>query len=84
MITRLLIVLCSLWGGLSCSDRQRLNPLDPEEVRQVEKSEIVKREVSRVSLMPPGLLDTLNEEEVLDLMMYLSSGGKVGHTAFQK
>ena len=30
MITRLLIVLCSLWGGLSCSDRQRLNPLDPE------------------------------------------------------
>ena len=33
MITRLLIVLCSLWGGLSCSDRQRLNPLDPEAPR---------------------------------------------------
>ena len=71
-------------GGDDAILNMAVNPLDPEEVRQVEKSEIVKREVSRVSLMPPGLLNTLNEEEVLDLMMYLSSGGKVGHTAFQK
>ena len=35
-------------------------------------------------MMPPGLLNTLSEEEILDLMMYLASGGKVGHTAFQK
>lgn len=61
-----------------------VNPLQPNEIKQIKKSEIVKREVSKVSLMPPGLLNTLSEEEVLDLMMYLSSGGKVGHTAFQK
>ena len=35
-------------------------------------------------MMPPTLLNTLTEEEILDLLMYLSSEGKVGHTAFQK
>ena len=32
MIIRLLILLCSIIGALSCSDRQRLNPLDPDGV----------------------------------------------------
>lgn len=60
------------------------NPTEPEKITKVTKADIVKRTVSPVSLMPPGLLNTLTEEEVLDLMMYVSSGGKVGHTAFQK
>ena len=47
-------------------------------------ADIAERVVSKVSMMPPTLLNTLTEEEVLDLLMYLSSGGKVGHTAFQK
>ena len=54
-----------------------VNPLDPEEIKQVKKADIQKREISKISLMPPGLLNTLNEEEILDLMMYLASGGKV-------
>ena len=29
MIVRLIIILCAIVGALSCSDRQRLNPLDP-------------------------------------------------------
>lgn len=60
------------------------NPTEPEKITKVTKADIVKRTVSPVSLMPPGLLNTLTEEEVLDLMMYVSSGGKVDHTAFQK
>ena len=56
----------------------------PEEITVIKKADIAERRVSPVSLMPLGLLMTLNEEEVLDLLMYLSSGGKVGHTAFQK
>jgi len=61
-----------------------VNPLKPDEIKEVKKSDIAKREISPVSLMPPGLLNTLNEEEVLDLVMFLASGGNVGHTAFQK
>ncbi len=60
------------------------NPAMPEEITVIKKADIAERRVSPVSLMPLGLLMTLNEEEVLDLLMYLSSGGKVGHTAFQK
>jgi putative heme-binding domain-containing protein len=60
------------------------NPAQPDEITEVNKANITKREVSPVSLMPPSLLTTLNEEEILDLLMYLASGGNVGHTAFQK
>ena len=61
-----------------------VNPLNPEEIVKVIKGDIAERVVSKVSMMPPTLLNTLTEEEILDLLMYLSSGGKVGHTAFQK
>lgn len=37
---------------------------------------VEKREMSPVSLMPRGLLFTLSQEDVLDLLAYLESGGK--------
>ncbi|MFP6866819.1 MAG: NPCBM/NEW2 domain-containing protein [Roseibacillus sp.] len=46
-------------------------------------ADIAERVVSEVSMMPPTLLNTLIEEEILDLLMDLSSGGKVGHTHFR-
>jgi putative heme-binding domain-containing protein len=39
------------------------------------KNKVVKREVSPISLMPPGLAASLTKEEVLDLLAYLQSGG---------
>ena len=39
----------------------------------VNKSEIQSREVTDVSMMPPGLFDMLRDEEVLDLMAFLRS-----------
>ena len=39
------------------------------------KGNVVKREASPASLMPPGLLATLTQDEVLDLLAYLQSGG---------
>jgi hypothetical protein len=33
-------------------------------------------------MMPQGLLDTLNEDEVLDLMAYLLSRGDRNHAMF--
>jgi len=37
----------------------------------INKSDIQSREVTDVSMMPPGLFDMLRDEEVLDLMAYL-------------
>jgi hypothetical protein len=38
---------------------------------------------SKVSMMPAGLLDTLNESEVQDLLAFLLSRGDRGHAMFQ-
>ena len=51
---------------------------------RLDAADIAERVVSKVSMMPPTLLNTLTEEEILDLLIYFSSGGKVGHTAFQR
>jgi hypothetical protein len=34
--------------------------------------------------MPPGLLNTLNQDEILDLIAYLESMGDEKHPAFSK
>ncbi len=44
-------------------------------VKVLKKNEIEEMQVSKTSQMPLGLLDTLNEEELKDLMAYLLSGG---------
>lgn len=41
------------------------------QLQRVDKSEIASRSVANVSLMPPGLLDTLKREDVRDLISYL-------------
>jgi putative heme-binding domain-containing protein len=51
-----------------------LNPITGER-QNFPKGNIVKREMSPVSLMPPGLLSTLTRDEVLDLLAYLESAG---------
>ena len=45
---------------------------------------IVKKEASPVSLMPPGLIMTLTQDEILDLLAYLQSGGNDKAPAFAK
>ncbi len=48
------------------------------------KGNVVKREVSPVSMMPPALLATLTQDEVLDLIAYLQSAGNEKAPAFAK
>lgn len=50
--------------------------------KEVAKSEIDERVDSSISIMPPGLLNALNEEDILDLLAYLESGGDPGHRGF--
>ena len=52
------------------------NPLNPgERAKEVAKEDVDERAESKVSLMPLGLLNTLSEEEILDLLGYLEAGG---------
>jgi putative heme-binding domain-containing protein len=51
------------------------NMLDPGNMANVDRHKIEETKPSPVSMMPQGLLNTLNREEVLDLMAYLLSKG---------
>ena len=60
------------------------SPDDIDRVLEVKKADIVSRTNSKTSLMPTGLVDTLNDEQILDLMMYVLSGSNRDHLAFQQ
>ncbi len=51
------------------------NPYAPELTRKIPKSEVTGQHMSNVSLMPPGLINRLNADEVRDLLAYLKAGG---------
>jgi putative heme-binding domain-containing protein len=51
------------------------NLLDPSGVVEVSASKVESIERSQVSMMPRGLLDTFKQDEILDLLAYLLSGG---------
>lgn len=48
------------------------------------KGKVVKREMSTVSLMPPGLLYSCTQEDILDLLAYLESAGNAEAANFKK
>jgi putative heme-binding domain-containing protein len=52
------------------------SPLHPDKITKIPKADITKRSHSKISLMPPGLLNLLTREEVLDLLAWLQSAGK--------
>lgn len=51
------------------------NMMDPGNMTRVNRGDVKSTQPSTVSMMPSGLLDTLTEEDVKDLMAYLLSGG---------
>ena len=51
------------------------NPLYPDQVKKIPKAEVLERKRSDLSIMPPGLLNNLSKQEVLDLLAYLESAG---------
>lgn len=50
---------------------------------EIPKGDVQKREPSKISPMPEGLLNTLTQDEILDLLAYLESGGNPGAAAFK-
>ena len=46
-----------------------------EMLSMIRTNEIKSKKISNISMMPPALINTMNEEELKDLMAYLISGG---------
>jgi putative heme-binding domain-containing protein len=59
------------------------NLLRPSQLVTIENEQIGEETFLQVSTMPPGLINALNEEEVLDLLAYLLSGGDPGHAVYR-
>ena len=57
---------------------------DPNKRVGIDRKEIDLLEVSEVSAMPSGLLNPMTQDEVLDLVAYLLSGGDESHRYFSK
>lgn len=51
------------------------NPLDKKDPVKVLIDDIDNEIESKVSIMPIGLLNTMNKQEILDLLIYVESGG---------
>jgi hypothetical protein len=63
--------------------RINTDPNDPSQSESAPQAQIVSSELSKVSLMPPGLLNMLKEDEILDLLAYCLSGGDPKHAFFK-
>jgi hypothetical protein len=50
----------------------------------INKADIATKGTRKVSMMPPSLINALNQDELLDLLAYLVSGGNQADKMFQK
>ena len=60
------------------------NPFMPDEKTRVKVSDVKSRRASTISMMPPGLINSLNPEELQDLLAYVLSGGNASDAMFRK
>ncbi len=60
------------------------NPFASNNIKTVSKSTVALKKNSEVSIMMPGLINRLNEEELKDLIAYLISGGNANHAVYKQ
>jgi putative heme-binding domain-containing protein len=61
------------------------NPLEggASAVAEIPVDDIDQEFPSKISMMPEGLLNTLTKEEILDLVLFIETGGDASHPAFR-
>jgi hypothetical protein len=71
---------------LEANDQKLVLMTDPIHPNKVEflTADIASRRPSKISPMPDGLVNAFTEDEILDLIAYMESGGKRTYAAFQK
>jgi putative heme-binding domain-containing protein len=57
---------------------------EPTKLTNVKKANIESMKASTASMMPPGLINTMNAEEVKDLIAYFVSQGNSRHPVYKK
>jgi hypothetical protein len=60
------------------------DPRNPDDSTSVALSDVKARKPYPISLMPAGLLNPLNQNEILNLIAFLQSGGDPKYPAFAK
>jgi putative heme-binding domain-containing protein len=67
------------------ADKMKINTdmADPNKLVEIDRNKIESQTESKVSMMPEGLIDTLDEGEIIDLMAYLLSRGDRKHKMFK-
>ncbi|AFK02398.1 heme-binding protein [Emticicia oligotrophica DSM 17448] len=77
----------SIVGRLSNEDKDNYfvsqNPYSPDVLIKIAKKNVASTKASSVSIMLPGLINALNEEELKDLIAYLVAGGRENHPIFE-
>ena len=58
------------------------DPDNPDQLLEIPREDIEEQMLSEISIMPTGLLNTLQKEEILDLLAYVEAGGQEDHPAF--
>jgi putative heme-binding domain-containing protein len=58
------------------------NPFAPADQTVLNSGDVLRKDVRKVSMMPPGLVNSLNSDELRDLVAYLLSGGNPKDKAF--
>lgn len=59
------------------------NPFAPDQLRKIAKKDVASRKNSTVSIMLPGLINSLNADELRDLVAYLKSGGNQNNEVYK-
>lgn len=60
------------------------NPFAPDVIREIPKRDVADKKYSYISIMYPGLINRLNEEELKDLIAYLMAGGDENNEIYKK
>ncbi len=78
----------SILGRLITQDKVNYtiaqNPFAPQVTREILKKNVVRTQLSDVSPMLPDLINSLNANELKDLLAYLKSGGNKDEPVFNK
>jgi putative heme-binding domain-containing protein len=58
--------------------------LEPLKLKSVKKAEVASKKSSKISMMPPGLVNTMNADELKDLVAYFVSAGNSKHPVYKR
>ena len=58
--------------------------IEPEKIRRVKLADVKSREYSKISMMPPALINAMNADELRDLVAYFVSGGDKRHAVYRR